>query len=201
MLRYNVVGLAKIARLGGISARRVRFNSQVAIPTNEVKKEDVEKVKEEDNTKKEDIKKEEDNGKEPVVMGKDGVLRYRVIHPSEPENSFQNDYHKYVNYTLVPLTLATFGSVMYTGVVHPLLDTTLSTLFLVSTHYHFTSCILDYIPKEKFKRLHKLAMYLLYSATGLGLFGIYEMETESNGFVDLVRRLWSEDDSQLFFRK
>ncbi|KAI8401111.1 CybS, succinate dehydrogenase cytochrome B small subunit [Nakaseomyces glabratus] len=130
-----------------------------------------------------------------------GPQMYKCEQPTQPEDSFQNDYHKYINYTLLPLTVGTFGSVIYTGEVHPMLDFTISSLFLFSTHYHFTSLILDYIPKEKFKRLHKMAMYLLYSATGFGLFGIYELETSNNGVVDLVRKLWSEDDSQIFFRK
>ncbi|KAL3229223.1 Succinate dehydrogenase [ubiquinone] cytochrome b small subunit, mitochondrial [Nakaseomyces bracarensis] len=211
MFRFNIVGISRLNR-SLISTQRLRlrlYSQTVDIPKvipkvdikDEVKKSEGSNELNKTDEKKDTVEKKDADDKSPVVVGKDGIVRYRVIQPSEPENSFQNDYHKYVNYTLVPLTLVTYGSVVYTGVVHPLLDTTLSTLFLVSTHYHFTSCILDFIPKEKFKKLHKLALYLLYSATGFGLFGIYEMETEGNGFVDLLRRLWSEDDSQLFFRK
>lgn len=84
------------------------------------------------------------------------------------------------------------------GVMNPLLDASLSSIFLIYLQYGFTSCIIDYIPKEKYPRWHKLALYCLYGGSMLSLYGIYELETKNNGFVDLVKKLWNENDDHLY---
>ncbi|AJT78560.1 CCQ_1a_G0051320.mRNA.1.CDS.1 [Saccharomyces cerevisiae] len=117
---------------------------------------------------------------------------------SQFKDSYQKDYERIAKYTLIPLTMVPFYASFTGGVINPLLDASLSSIFLIYLQYGFTSCIIDYIPKEKYPRWHKLALYCLYGGSMLSLYGIYELETKNNGFVDLVKKLWNENDDHLY---
>lgn len=117
---------------------------------------------------------------------------------SRYEDSYQKDYERIAKYSLIPLTMVPFYASFVGGVMSPLLDASLSSTFLIYLQYGFTSCIIDYIPKEKYPRWHKLALYSLYGGSTLALYGIYELETKDNGFVDLVKKLWNENDDHLY---
>ncbi|CCD24882.1 Tim18p NDAI_0E00660 [Naumovozyma dairenensis CBS 421] len=119
--------------------------------------------------------------------------------PSQVEGSYHEEYEKIAKYSLLPLSLVPFVISMAGGVVPPLLDTALATTFLIYIQYGFTSCIIEYLPKEKFHRWHNAAKYLLYSFSSLSLYGIYQLETENNGLIDLISKLWQNDnDSNLY---
>lgn len=81
--------------------------------------------------------------------------------------------------------------------MHPLLDASLCVMLVVHAHYGFMSCIIDYIPKRKFGIWHDMARYLLYGGSALALYGVYDLETSNNGVVDLIGKLWSDEDSGL----
>ncbi|QHS76380.1 Tim18p [Saccharomyces paradoxus] len=123
---------------------------------------------------------------------------YKPPEFSQFEGSYQKDYERIAKYTLIPLTMVPFYASFTGGVINPLLDASLSSVFLIYLQYGFTSCIIDYIPKEKYPRWHKLALYSLYGGSMLSLYGIYELETKDNGFVDLIRKLWNENDDHLY---
>ncbi|CAI2030917.1 hypothetical protein SEUBUCD646_0H03260 [Saccharomyces eubayanus] len=117
---------------------------------------------------------------------------------SQYEGSYQRDYERIAKYSLIPLTIVPFYASLTGGVMYPLLDASLSSVFLIYLQYGFTSCIIDYIPKEKYPRWHKLALYSLYGGSMLSLYGIYELETKDNGFVDLIKKLWNPNDDHLY---
>ncbi|CAI4036582.1 hypothetical protein SMKI_15G4300 [Saccharomyces mikatae IFO 1815] len=126
------------------------------------------------------------------------VQMFKPPESSHFEDSYQKDYERIARYSLIPLTMVPFYASFTGGVMNPLLDASLSSIFLIYLQYGFTSCIIDYIPKEKYPRWHKLALYTLYGGSMLSLYGIYELETKENGFVDLVRKLWNENDDHLY---
>lgn len=114
------------------------------------------------------------------------------------KGSYKEDYQKIIKYTLVPLSLVPFYT-SYTGMtLYPIFDATLSSLFLWYLHYGFSSLIIDKIPKEKYSKTHKVSMWSLYTATFLSLCGIYQLETENNGFVNLITRIWNDDESNIY---
>ncbi|EJS41611.1 tim18p [Saccharomyces arboricola H-6] len=117
---------------------------------------------------------------------------------SQYEGSYQSDYERIAKYSLIPLTIVPFYASFTGGVMNPLLDASLSSIFLLYLQYGFKSCIIDYIPKDKYPRWHKLAIYSLYGGSMLSLYGIYELETKDNGFVDLVKKLWNQNDDHLY---
>lgn len=111
---------------------------------------------------------------------------------------FQEDYERIAKYTLLPLTVIPFCTSYADVVFPPMLDAALGSVFLIYTHYGFSSLIYQYLPKEKFPRWSKISLWSLYSSTCLAFYGLYELETESNGVVDLIRKLWNYDESNVF---
>ena len=114
------------------------------------------------------------------------------------EHEYQREYQKIIGYSLIPLSLIPFYTT-YAGIpLDPLLDTTLATMLLAYVHYGFSSLIDTAVPKSERPRLNKFCKWNLYGATILGLCGIYELETENNGFVDLVQKVWRDEEREAF---
>ncbi|CAR26772.1 ZYRO0C01056p [Zygosaccharomyces rouxii] len=114
------------------------------------------------------------------------------------EGSFHWDYERIAAVSLLPLVTVPLYIGITGGIVPPILDASLCSILLIHVQYGLTSCIIDYIPMRKFRIWHNLAMYLLYGGTAVGLYGVYQLETENNGIVDLIRRLWTGDDSNVY---
>ncbi|AGO10979.1 AaceriAFR523Cp [[Ashbya] aceris (nom. inval.)] len=126
-----------------------------------------------------------------------------AFRPPEP-NYMQGSYHWYYErisaVSIIPLTLVPlYGAVTGASVEYPLIDAALCSLLLVHTQMGLTSCIIDYIPKRKFGIWHNLAMCMLYAGTTVGLYGVYILETENNGLIDLIGRMWREPDTHPIF--
>lgn len=112
--------------------------------------------------------------------------------------SYQEDYQRIIKYTLIPLTLVPFYT-SYAGMtLNPIFDVSLSSLYLWYLHYGFSSLIISKIPKRKYPRANKMSMWSLYTATFLSLCGIYQLETENNGLVNLITRIWNDDESNIY---
>lgn len=121
--------------------------------------------------------------------------------PPEPNHfhgSYHWDYERITAVSLIPLTTIPLYTALSGGVVHPLLDASLCVMLILHAHYGFMSCIIDYIPKRKFGPWHNLARYLLYGGSAVGLYGVYDLETNNNGIVDLIAKLLGRDDSNLY---
>ena len=127
---------------------------------------------------------------------KDG--KYKPPINTSFEGTFKGDYQRIIKYTLIPLSAIPFYT-SYAGIaLHPMIDTTIAVSFLWYAHYGFSSLILDKIPKDKYSKGHRATMWTLYTSTFLGMCGIYELETENNGVVDLITRIWNDDESNIY---
>lgn len=109
--------------------------------------------------------------------------------PPEP-NLFHGGHHwsyeKIVTGALIPLTVAPF----IFGTEIPIVDTAFGVTCLLHAHMGIKSCIIDYIPKRVYGIWHTYASRLLTLGTSLGFYGIYELETSSNGIFELLKNLW-----------
>lgn len=112
--------------------------------------------------------------------------------------SYHWTYERLNTAALIPLCTYAIASTVAGGDIHPLIDATLAASALFHLQFEFSSCIIDYIPKRKFGVWNNLTLYLLYGGSALGLYGIYELETKSNGIVNLVSKLWTDDESNLY---
>lgn len=114
------------------------------------------------------------------------------------KGSHRGDYERILRYTLIPLSLIPFYT-SYTNVaLHPLIDATIAVSFLWYCHYGFSSLIIEKIPKGKYTKTHNVSMWSLYTATLLSMCGIYELETENNGIVDLIKGIWNDDENNIY---
>ncbi|KAI5958744.1 uncharacterized protein KGF55_005743 [Candida pseudojiufengensis] len=111
---------------------------------------------------------------------------YKPPSPSAYEGSNHWTYERVVTIAMIPLVMTPFIA----GVEHPIVDATFSTLLLFHCHAGFKSCIIDYIPKRVYNAWYGLACKLLTFGTCVAIYGIYVMETTSNGLFDLIKRLW-----------
>ncbi|SCU85147.1 LAFA_0D14114g1_1 [Lachancea sp. 'fantastica'] len=111
--------------------------------------------------------------------------------------SYHWDYERITAVALLPLTMVPMYWAMTGSSVHPMIDTALCCTLLIHVQLGLTSCIVDYIPKRKFGIWHQAALLSLYAGTAVGLYGVYELETKNNGFVDLVHKLWKDEEEEL----
>lgn len=111
---------------------------------------------------------------------------YKHPEPDYYEGSFHWTYERALAISLVPLTMAPF----VLGVEYPLIDTVCSVAVLFHSHVGLKSCIVDYIPKRVYGVWHGVASKLLTLGTFVGLYGIYLIETTSNGVFTLIKSLW-----------
>lgn len=118
--------------------------------------------------------------------------------PNHFHGSYHWDYERITAVSLLPLTGIPLYTALSGGVIHPLLDASLCVMLILHAHYGFMSCIIDYIPKRKFGVWHNMARGLLYGGSALAFYGVYDLETNNNGIVDLIANLWGQDDSSLY---
>lgn len=124
-----------------------------------------------------------------------------AVKPLAPDyfhGSYHWDYERITAVSLIPLTMIPLYGALSSGVTYPILDAALCSTLLIHVQLGLTSCIVDYIPKRKFGFWHTSAMSLLYFGSAVGLYGVYELETSNNGLCDLIRRLWKDDESNLY---
>lgn len=134
----------------------------------------------------------------PPPGGVNGTISDDIPKP-EPnwfEGSYHWDYERITAISLVPLTMVPlYGALSSTTVTFPILDALLASSLLIHSYLGLTSCIIDYIPKRKFGLWHNIAKYALALGSSISLYGIYVLETENNGLVDLVGSLWDSEKS------
>ncbi|SSD59447.1 related to Succinate dehydrogenase [ubiquinone] cytochrome b small subunit, mitochondrial [Saccharomycodes ludwigii] len=124
---------------------------------------------------------------------------YKPPKPDYFEGSYHWDYERLTAISLLPLTLFPFYCAFSsTTAMYPLLDTTLSTFLLIHVNFGLKSCIIDYIPKRKFGVWHTAAIRLLQLGSILALYGIYDLETNNNGIIDLLSQLWKDPETNLY---
>lgn len=115
------------------------------------------------------------------------------------EGSFHWDYERIVAISLLPSVMFPMYCALSSGTaIYPVADAILGSLLLIHCNYGFQSCIIDYIPKRKFGFWHSFAKGMLRLGCVMGLYGIYEIETNNNGLCDLVGKLWKDPESGLY---
>lgn len=115
---------------------------------------------------------------------------YKPPAVDKAHGSYHWDFERFLAISMVPLVtvqLATGGSA--SGVA----DTLLASVLLGHVYIGFQSCIIDYIPARVYGKNHNYAMYLLTLGSVFSALGIYKLETEENGIIGVVSRLWTAD--------
>ncbi|AET37693.1 Tim18p Ecym_1467 [Eremothecium cymbalariae DBVPG len=137
----------------------------------------------------------------PPPGGVEGDVNEAFKHPET--NYLEGSYHWYYERIsagcLIPLVaVPLYGALSGTAIQYPILDALLCSTLLIHVQLGLTSCIIDYIPKRKFGIWHNLAMYSLYAGTAVGLYGIYELETNNSGITGLLTGLWIDGETNLY---
>jgi succinate dehydrogenase (ubiquinone) membrane anchor subunit len=101
--------------------------------------------------------------------------------------SYHWSFERALAVAVAPLVVAPLA----TGSFIPALDATLGSLLIMHAHVGFESCIIDYIPKRVYGKLHNVAIYALYGGSALALVGLYEYETNDIGLTETIRKVWN----------
>ncbi|RCK65222.1 Mitochondrial inner membrane protein SHH4 [Candida viswanathii] len=112
---------------------------------------------------------------------------YQSPQPVYYEGSYHWTYERIIAITMLPLVMAPFVA----GVEFPMIDSVFSTLLLFHCHAGIKSCIIDYIPKRVYGFWYGAASKLLTLGTFVAMYGIYVLETTSNGLFDLIKAIWA----------
>ncbi|CUM67895.1 uncharacterized protein PRCAT00005606001 [Priceomyces carsonii] len=118
-----------------------------------------------------------------------GTVNDAYISPTP--NYFEGGYHwtyeRAITICMVPLALTPFVA----GVDHPMVDSIFSVLLLFHCHAGFKSCIIDYVPKRVYGFWYGFATKLLTFGTFISIYGVYVLETSSNGLFSLIQGIFS----------
>lgn len=109
----------------------------------------------------------------PIIDGYEGLAHWT--------------YQRMLLMSLIPLA----SLPLFQSPVHPLLDAAFGVVLLMHCHLGFVECITDYIPLRVYGVWNKIAKRVLALGTFVGFYGVYVIETESNGIFDLIMNLWS----------
>lgn len=112
---------------------------------------------------------------------------YNAPDPDITVGSYHWVYERVIIMGMVPLLVVPFVN----GVDHPYLDCIFGVLTVLHTRYGFESCITDYIPLRVYGNWHHLAMRALDVGSWMALYGVYLIETETNGLFTLFATLWA----------
>ncbi|KAI9495594.1 CybS-domain-containing protein [Zychaea mexicana] len=87
---------------------------------------------------------------------------------------------------LIPLftTQAIYGA-------HPICDGLLGVILPFHLYLGMESCIIDYVPKREYPRMHRAANWALMGTTGLVMWGCFEFNTNEIGLTELIQRCWT----------
>lgn len=110
----------------------------------------------------------------------------KLPEPNKVHGSYHWSFERIVAASIVPLTILPFANTMT-----PVLDAVFGSLLIVHSHIGLESCIVDYIPKRKFKKLHRASIYALWGGSALALYGLYEFETNDVGITETIRKVWN----------
>ncbi|KAG2224256.1 hypothetical protein INT45_000287 [Circinella minor] len=110
---------------------------------------------------------------------------------NEPEIGYAHGaYHwtleRFSAISLIPLlsTQAIYGA-------HPICDGLLGVVLPFHLYLGFESCIIDYIPKREYPRLHRTANWTLLGTTGLVMWSCFEFNTNEIGLTEFIQRTWT----------
>ncbi|KAI3403592.1 hypothetical protein KGF56_003637 [Candida oxycetoniae] len=112
---------------------------------------------------------------------------YKPPLPNSYEGAYHWTYERIIAITMIPLVMTPFVA----GVEFPVIDASLSALLIFHCHSGFKSCIIDYIPKRVYGVWYEIASKALTFGTLVAMYGVYVMETTSNGLFDIVKSIWS----------
>lgn len=105
-------------------------------------------------------------------------------------DAFHGSYHwsfeRLIATSLVPLVVMPLS----TGHLSPVLDAVLGGLLVTHCFIGLQSCIIDYIPKRKFPKGHKVSMGLALIGSGVAFWGVYELETKEEGLCGAAAKIW-----------
>lgn len=107
--------------------------------------------------------------------------------PSPVHGSYHWTFERIITLGLVPLAVLPLA----TGELTPVFDAVLGGLIVVHSNMGMESVITDYFPKRKFPKGHGVLKGLLYTGSVATLYGVYKLETEGDGIVGSVKKIWT----------
>ncbi|KAK9315088.1 CybS-domain-containing protein [Lipomyces starkeyi] len=107
--------------------------------------------------------------------------------PDKLHGSYHWTFERLIALGLVPLTVAPFVS---DAALAPAVDSVLVATTLVHSYFGLQSCIIDYIPKREFGKVHDACMWLLLGGTIVTGYGFYKFETEDIGLTGTIAKAW-----------
>ncbi|KAK9326274.1 CybS-domain-containing protein [Lipomyces orientalis] len=111
----------------------------------------------------------------------------KVPPPEKVHGSYHWTFERLIAIGLIPLTVAPFIS---DAALAPAIDSVLVTTTLVHSYFGLQSCIIDYIPKREFGKVHDACMWLLLGGTIVTGYGFYKYETEDIGLSGTIAKVW-----------
>ena len=112
---------------------------------------------------------------------------YKPPSPEHYEGSYHWTYERAISITMIPLVMTPFVA----GVEFPMIDSIFSTFIVVSLSCWDEVMYNRLYTKKSIWVLVRCCCKLLTLGTFVAIYGIYVLETTSNGLFNLVSSLWA----------
>ncbi|KAI9310868.1 CybS-domain-containing protein [Dichotomocladium elegans] len=113
------------------------------------------------------------------------------IAKQETEQGYRYGTYPWTMERASALCLIPLLSTQFVYGAHSICDGLLGVVLPFHIYLGLESCIIDYIPKRTYPRLHPLANWSLLATTGLVMWGCYEFNTNEVGLTEVIKRMWT----------
>ena len=109
----------------------------------------------------------------------------KILEAHKAHGSYHWTFERALSVALIPLIVTPF----VTGSSTPILDALIGTSVIVHSHIGFDSMVIDYIPKDHYRKSYYVFKWGLRAATVVVLLGIYEFQVNDVGMCSIFNTL------------
>ncbi|KAJ1567044.1 membrane anchor subunit of succinate dehydrogenase, Sdh4, partial [Nowakowskiella sp. JEL0078] len=108
----------------------------------------------------------------------------------EHKSKTHGSYHWNIERGLSVISLPLIASAALVG-QNSLIDLGLAVVIPLHCHFGLEGLVVDYLPYRTYPVIYRAGKILVYTLTGLTIYGLYEFNTNDIGITEFTKRIWT----------